>query len=76
MDDITFLLQMILDTHAEARDTARYDALLRHSNERPRRLNTIGRCLELGRSIVKAARAVTFERLRVRRWQPDRKRSQ
>ena len=69
MDDVTVLVEAILDRHAEARDAARYAALLRQSNERPKRLNMTGsRGIALGRSIVKA-----FGRLGRRSWKPIRK---
>jgi len=70
MDDVTVLAQAILDRHAEAREAARCAALLRQSNERPKRLKIIGtRCIELGRSIR------TFARLGAPGWKPVRKRS-
>jgi len=69
-DDVTVLAQAMLDRHAEAREAARCAALLRQSNERPKRLKIIGtRCIELGRSIK------TFARLGAPGWKPVRKRS-
>ena len=64
MDDSYFAEQMMREWHAEALAEARCAALLRQANEGSRRPNAIRtRCIDLGRSLVKAARAVAFERL-------------
>ena len=63
MDAECYLLeQMIRERHAEARESARRAALLRQANERPRVSSPIrSRVIELGRSLVNAARTRAFE---------------
>src|SRR5262249_51053960 len=62
MDGECYVLeQMMRERHAEAQEYARRAALLRQANERPRRSNRIGsRLIELGRSLVNAARTRLF----------------
>src|SRR5262245_16027114 len=63
--DMYVLEQMMRERHAEALATVRGAALLRQSNERSRRLSVRTRCIERGKSLVKAAHEA-FERLYVR----------
>jgi len=62
MEECYLLEQMLRERHAEARESARRAALLRQANERPRVSSPIrSRVIELGRSLVNAARTRAFE---------------